>query len=254
MKNLATIKQLRSDVFKARSAYHQAIIQNLQEIGEELPVSSGYEDEDEPKGCRVTSINQNNDEAFQAVVCGICYDEQKEPICKVAIHVIEWDGDQSEQWLGLTDLDESAADYVLESIQWPESMSQGEAETAKSCKSDDSLNDFIQQGDGEALVTQVNGKPVEPKKSETFFGSKDFDIELFAQVLAGIYSVYYNSCDYGEEYTNMIWKGISLSQDKENKPLVEALAHCRQDLLTSDRELASFAATYEIFNKRFSAK
>jgi hypothetical protein len=232
MKNLATIKQLRSDVFKAKSAYHQAIIQNLQEIGEELPVSSGYEDEDEPKGCRVTSINQNNDEAFQAVVCGICYDEQKEPICKVAIHVIEWDGDQTEQWLGLTDLDESAADYVLESIQWPESMSQGEAETAKNCK----------------------GKPVEPKKHETFFSSKDFDIELFAQVLAGIYSVYYNSGDYGEEYTNMIWKGISLSQDKENKPLMEALAHCRQDLLTSDRELASFAATYEIFNKRFSAK
>jgi len=139
--------------------------------------------------------------------------------------------------------------YTIEAKNEQEAIEQ-----ALEASSEDSLNDFTQQGDGEALVTQINGKPVEPKKSETFFSSKNFDIELFAQVLAGIYSVYYNSGDYGEEYTNMIWKGISLFQDKENKPLMEALAHCRQDLLTSDRELASFAATYEIFNKRFSAK
>lgn len=33
--------------------------------------------------------------------------------------------------------------------------------------SEDSLNDYIQIGDSEGLVTQINGKPVDPKMQET---------------------------------------------------------------------------------------
>lgn len=121
MMTIETIQHLRNNMFQAARAYRQAIVQNLQEIGEEVPVRSEYQDEDDPQGCRVTSINQNNDEAFQAVVCGIRF-EQTEPVTPILIHVTEWDGEKCDQWYGLSDLDESAADYVLSSIQWPENI------------------------------------------------------------------------------------------------------------------------------------
>ena len=49
--------------------------------------------------------------------------------------------------------------YTIEAKNEQEAIEQ-----ALEASSEDSLNDFTQQGDGEALVTQVNGKPVEPKK------------------------------------------------------------------------------------------
>ena len=39
-------------------------------------------------------------------------------------------------------------------------------EKALEQSSEDSLNDFIEQGEGEGIVTQINGKSVEPKKTE----------------------------------------------------------------------------------------
>lgn len=39
-------------------------------------------------------------------------------------------------------------------------------EMALEQSADDSLNDFIQEGRGEGLVTIIDGKPVEPKKPE----------------------------------------------------------------------------------------
>lgn len=88
-------------------------------------------------------------------------------------------------------------------------------------------------------------------KSPKFFEHKDFDIALFVNVLHGIYKVYYDSCDYGEEYKNMIWKGIALTRDNDNAPLLCSYTDYSNDVLTSDRELAAFAVTYEIYQKRY---
>ena len=139
--------------------------------------------------------------------------------------------------------------YTIEAKNEQEAIEQ-----ALEVSATDSLNDFTQDGEGEAIVTMIGNKSVEPEKKDMslFFNAKDFDIRLFAQVLSGIYNVYYDSCNYGEEYTTTVWKGCALSRAKENEPLVAGLAECRKDLLTSDREFASFAITYEIFKKRYS--
>lgn len=82
-----------------------------------------------------------------------------------------------------------------------------------------------------------------------FWEREDFDIALFAAVMNGVYKVYYDSCDYGEEYTVMIWKGGALWRDKQNIELAKMYADYVQDAPTSDRELAAFAAAYDIFEK-----
>ena len=122
MKSLRTIKQLRSDMFKATNKYHQTIIQNLKELGKDLEVvAEGWdEDEGEPKGCKVTSLGEDN-ESYEAIIDMIRY-EASEPVVKVAIHVAWYNYKEINQWWGLSDLTGEAADYVLDSIQWPEDM------------------------------------------------------------------------------------------------------------------------------------
>lgn len=88
-------------------------------------------------------------------------------------------------------------------------------------------------------------------KTPKFFEHDGFDIALFVSVLNGIYKVYYDSCDYGEEYKNMIWKGIALTRDNDNAPLLRSYTDYSNNVLTSDRELAAFAVTYGIYQKRY---
>lgn len=54
--------------------------------------------------------------------------------------------------------------------------------------SEDSLNDFIQIGDGEGIVTQINGKSVEYKKPEpkpiwVLFAESLYDYEIVRRVI-----------------------------------------------------------------------
>lgn len=128
MKNLATIKHLRSVMFQATSKYHQAVIEELKRLGVELEVvAEGYDEEDgEPKGCKVTSLGEDN-ESYEAIIDKIRYDES-EPVTKAAIHVAWYDYKQIDQWWGLSDLIGEAADYVIDSIVWPDEMNEGEAE------------------------------------------------------------------------------------------------------------------------------
>ena len=80
-----------------------------------------------------------------------------------------------------------------------------------------------------------------------FFEREDFDIQMFCAVFQGVYKVYYDSCDYGEEYTTNVWRGVALSRDPKNAPLLKAYAdHCN-DVPISDREMASLAVTYGIY-------
>lgn len=86
---------------------------------------------------------------------------------------------------------------------------------------------------------------------ERFFSRKDFDIALFASVFSGIYNVYYESGDDGPAYRDMVAMGDRLLQDKSVAPLNVAFAEYRQDIVTSDREAAAFAAAYAIYEKRY---
>lgn len=80
-----------------------------------------------------------------------------------------------------------------------------------------------------------------------FWEREDFDIQMFCAVFQGVYKVYYDSCDYGEEYTTNVWKGVALCRDPKNAPLLKAYADAVFDAPTSDREMATFAVTYHIF-------
>ena len=85
--------------------------------------------------------------------------------------------------------------------------------------------------------------------AEKFWEREGFDIALFAAVFSGVYKVYYDSGNYGEEYIGMVWKGDALWRDRENAPLAKMFATYISDVPTSDRELATFAVTYDIFEK-----
>ena len=112
------IKSFRRDMFKAKFAYHNAIVQKLKECGKELDVVSEYwdEDEDYPRGVHLTSLNDDN-EAFDVVVDKIRY-EDREPVSKLGIHICRYEYKDVDYWWGINDLMEECADYVFSSIVW----------------------------------------------------------------------------------------------------------------------------------------
>lgn len=118
MNSLDTLNGLRNEMFASARKYRQSVIANLKEIDRELDVVSDYwdEDEDYPKGVKVTSLNDDN-EAFSCVVDKIRYDKS-EPYEKASIHVVWYNDDKIDQWWGLNELIGEAADYVLSCIVW----------------------------------------------------------------------------------------------------------------------------------------
>ena len=85
--------------------------------------------------------------------------------------------------------------------------------------------------------------------AKKFWEREGFDIALFVAVFNGVYQVYYDSGDYGEEYMGMVWKGGALWRNPDNTELAKTYVDYLQDAPTSDRELAAFAVTYGIFEK-----
>ena len=108
----------RRDMFKAKFAYHNAVVEMLKECGKELEVVSEDwdEDEDYPKGVHLTTLGDDN-EAFDVVVDRIRY-EEKEPVTKVGIHVCRYEYKEVDYWWGINDLMDECADYVISSIVW----------------------------------------------------------------------------------------------------------------------------------------
>lgn len=80
-----------------------------------------------------------------------------------------------------------------------------------------------------------------------FFEHDDFDIALFCKVLDGVYTTLY---DYFSTPEELIIKGETLTKDESLKPLLKRLIEYRKDVFTSDREVAAFAITYEIFSQK----
>lgn len=80
-----------------------------------------------------------------------------------------------------------------------------------------------------------------------FFEKENFDIALFSKVLDGVHATLY---DYFSTPEELILKGESLIKDELLKPLVKQLYKFKEDVFTSDRELAAFAITYDIFSRK----
>lgn len=81
-----------------------------------------------------------------------------------------------------------------------------------------------------------------------FFNKPDFDYGKFISMMQSVYICFYNEWS-GEEksYKALVRQGDSLLRDKTKKPFVSNLIKSRGDCITSDRECAAFAATYNIF-------
>lgn len=78
-------------------------------------------------------------------------------------------------------------------------------EKALEQSSEDSLNDFMQQGEGEGLVTIIDGKPVEYKKPEpkpiwVLFAESLYDYEIVRRVI----NVFENEDDARKAFTEEV--------------------------------------------------
>ena len=88
--------------------------------------------------------------------------------------------------------------------------------------------------------------------AKKFWKREDFSIKTFAQIFTGVYDLYYDApCEQTDEHAMML-EGDRLMQDKANVPLLKMLVRYRQDVLTSDREVAAFAVTYNLYLARFT--
>ena len=85
--------------------------------------------------------------------------------------------------------------------------------------------------------------------AKKFWEREDFDIALFASVFNGVYQLCYECVNAGDSktYDAHFQDGDAMMYNAEIAPLVKAFSDYRQDGLTSDRELASFAITYGMF-------
>lgn len=88
--------------------------------------------------------------------------------------------------------------------------------------------------------------------AKNFWKREGFSIKTFAQIFAGVYDLYYNAPYEQTDEHAMMLEGDRLMQDKANVPLLKMLVRYRQDVLTSDREVAAFAVTYNLYQQRFT--
>ena len=88
--------------------------------------------------------------------------------------------------------------------------------------------------------------------AKKFWEREGFSIKTFAQIFTGVYDLYYDApCEQTDEHAMML-EGDRLMQDKANVPLLKMLAGYRHDVLTSDREVAAFAVTYNLYQQRYN--
>lgn len=81
-----------------------------------------------------------------------------------------------------------------------------------------------------------------------FFVNDDFDCAKFLSVMHSIYSCFYDKFDGGEEvYEGLVKCGDELLANEALKPFVLELVKERGDYISSDRECAAFAATFNIY-------
>lgn len=81
-----------------------------------------------------------------------------------------------------------------------------------------------------------------------FYEREGFDYKKFLSLFMAIYDCFYNNWNENEtEYAALVNQGDKMLNVKALKPFLRTLAGERKGLITSDRECAALAATYNIF-------
>lgn len=129
MKNLATLKRLNNQVVIAMQAARLAAYENLKELAVELPVRSDEDlqaedcedhDETERKGLYVYGPGKYSSLSEYRI------DEVKAGEKGILCHYCEWNEHEADGWSDLEEFYD--CENILECIQWPDGIEQGEAE------------------------------------------------------------------------------------------------------------------------------
>ena len=81
-----------------------------------------------------------------------------------------------------------------------------------------------------------------------FFQSDKFSYKKFTELMAYIYEAFYNSWSNEEdEFRSLVKQGDYIIMNEVFKPFVNEVANHRGDMISSDREVAAFAAAFIIF-------
>lgn len=85
--------------------------------------------------------------------------------------------------------------------------------------------------------------------AKKFWEREDFDIALFASVFNSVYALFYECVNESDSkvFDAHRQDGDAMLYDDDIKPLVKAFNTYRDDQLTSDREMATFAVVYNMF-------
>lgn len=175
MKSLATLKKLNNQVVIAMQAARLAAYENLKELAVELPVRTDEDfqsedcddyDETERKGLYVYGPGKHytlSEYRIDAVKAG-----EKGILC----HYCEWNEHEADDWEALEEFYD--CEIILEGIQWPDSIEQGEDEGEDLYLFfEESLCDYELIGrhiavyDSEEQVQQVFNEAVERERKQT---------------------------------------------------------------------------------------
>ena len=81
-----------------------------------------------------------------------------------------------------------------------------------------------------------------------FFQSDKFSYKKFTKLMAYIYEAFYSTWSEEEdEFQSLVKQGDSIIRNEVFKPFLNDVAIYRGDFISSDREVAAFAAAFIIF-------
>lgn len=81
-----------------------------------------------------------------------------------------------------------------------------------------------------------------------FFQSSKFSYRKFTKLMAYIYDAFYATWNEEEdEFQSLVKQGDSIIKNEVFKPFLNEVAKRRGDIISSDREVAAFAAAFIIF-------
>ena len=125
MKNLATLKNMNGAIWQAKNAYLKAVADNLKETGELKVISEDYdEDLGYPEGILLSIPNKH----FYMVDCVFNYIKASEKGA-IEVHICYFDDHEEEGWMQANELSFNDLDAIIDAIQWPDTITNGEAET-----------------------------------------------------------------------------------------------------------------------------
>ena len=81
-----------------------------------------------------------------------------------------------------------------------------------------------------------------------FFQSDKFSYKKFTKLMAHIYDAFYESWSEEEdEFRSLVKQGDSIIRNEAFQPFLIEVTNRRGDIISSDREVAAFAAAFIIF-------